>query len=131
MRTNATCYRWAQSAVSLDNFKKRLKSAEWDADTRSVGDYEEMSTARLTWVVLDRLAPPDEEAIARAALIARDPQLQNLVTQGTITEAQAIATIRAREPRHRDPDQSTIWASPGAAVIVVLLLVFLVVGLLL
>ncbi len=96
-----------------------------------MGDYEEMSTARLTWVVLDRLAPPDEEAIARAALIARDPQLQSLVTQGTITEDQAIATIRAREPRHRDPDQSTIWATPGAVLLGALLLVGLVLSLIL
>ena len=95
-----------------------------------MGNYDEMSTARLTWVVLDRLVPPDDEAIARAALIARDPELQSLVTQGTITEDQAIATIRAREPRHRDPDRSTIWASPGAGLVVVLLLVAFVVALL-
>jgi cytochrome c-type biogenesis protein CcmH/NrfG len=96
-----------------------------------VGNYVEMSTARLTWVVLDRLVPPDDEATARAALIARDPELQSLVTQGILTEDQAIATIRAREPRHRDPDQSTIWATPGAALVIAPLLVAVVLGLLL
>ncbi len=90
-----------------------------------------MSTARLTWVVLDRLVPPDDEAIARAALIARDPELQSLVTQGMLTEDQAIATIRAREPRHRDPDHLTIWATPGAALVIALLLVAVVLALLL
>jgi hypothetical protein len=89
-----------------------------------------MSTARLTWVVLDRLVPSDEESTARAALIARDPELQSMVTQGIITEDQAIATIRVREPRHKDPDQSTIWASPGATLAIGLLLVIVVISLL-
>jgi hypothetical protein len=94
------------------------------------GQYEEMSTARLTWVVLDRLVPADEESIARAALIARDPELQSMVSQGILTEDQAIATIRVREPRHRDPDSSTIWASPWPVVLLLLLLAWLVVSLL-
>ena len=89
-----------------------------------------MSTPRLTWVVLDRLVPPDDEAIARAALIARDPELQSMVSQGILTEDQAIATIRVREPRHRDPDSSTIWASPWPVVLALLLLAWLVVSLL-
>jgi hypothetical protein len=89
-----------------------------------------MSTARLTWVVLDRLVPPDDEATARAALIARDPELQSMVTQGILTEDQAIATIRVREPRHRDPDSSTIWASPWPVVIGLLVFAGLVVSLL-
>lgn len=95
-----------------------------------MGNYDEMSTARLTWVVLDRLVPPDEESIARAALIARDPELQSMVSQGILTEDQAIATIRVREPRHRDPDSGTIWASPWPVVLVLLLLAWLVVSLL-
>jgi hypothetical protein len=89
-----------------------------------------MSTARLRWVVLDRLVPPDDEATARTALIARDPELQSLVTRGVLTEDQAIATLRARELRHRDPDRSTIWASPPVTVIALLLFAGLVVTLL-
>jgi hypothetical protein len=89
-----------------------------------------MSTARLTWVVLDRLVPPDDEATARAALIARDPELQSMVSQGILTEDQAIATIRVREPRHRDPDQMTIWVSPWPVVLGLLLFAWLVVSLL-
>ena len=89
-----------------------------------------MSTARLTWVVLDRLVPSDEESTARAALIARDPELQSMVSQGIITEDQAIATIRVREPRHRDPDSATIWASPWPVVLALLVFAWLVVSLL-
>jgi hypothetical protein len=81
-----------------------------------VGNYDEMSTARLTWLVLDRLVPVDEEAYARATLIARDPELHALVTRGEITEDQAIATLRARELRHRDPDDSVIWIRQPLAV---------------
>ena len=46
-----------------------------------------MTTARLTWLVLDRLVPTSEEAYARAALIARDPDLHSHLTQGIISEA--------------------------------------------
>jgi hypothetical protein len=53
-----------------------------------------------------------------------------MVTQGTLTEEQAIATIRAREPRHRDPDSATIWASPWPVVLALLLSAWLVVSLL-
>ena len=81
-----------------------------------MGNYDEMSTARLTWLVLDRLVPPDEEAYARAALIARAPELHALVTRGDITEDQAIATLRARELRHRDPDDSVVWIRRPLAV---------------
>jgi hypothetical protein len=96
-----------------------------------VGNYDEMSTARLTWLVLDRLVPVDEESYARAALIARDPELQALVSRGVISEEQAIATLRARESRHRDPDDSIIWIrQPLAACGVLLFLVFLVLTLL-
>ena len=95
-----------------------------------MGNYDEMSTARLTWVVLDRLVPIDEEPYARAALIARDPELHSLVDQGTITEDQAIATLRAREFRYRDPDRSVIWMRSVAAAIAVVLLAVLAVAVL-
>jgi hypothetical protein len=89
-----------------------------------------MSTDRLTWLVLDRLIPTDEEAYARAALIARDPELQSLVDQGIITADQAIATLRAREDRYRDPDDSVIWMrQPLAAGLTLLFLAFLAVAL--
>jgi hypothetical protein len=65
-----------------------------------VGNYDEMTTARLTWLVLDRLVPADEEAAARAALIARDPELHSLVTQGTLSEGDALEALRARHTRY-------------------------------
>jgi hypothetical protein len=65
-----------------------------------VGNYDEMSTARLTWVVLDRLVPSDEVAEARAALIARDPELQSLVAQGVMSDTEAIAALRSRQTRY-------------------------------
>ena len=86
-----------------------------------MGNYAEMSTARLTWLVLDRLVPVDEELYARAELISRDPELQALLDRGHITEDQAIATLRAREFRHRDPDDSVIWIRQPLAVCVPLL----------
>jgi len=60
------------------------------------GNYEEMSTARLTWVVLDRLVPPDDEPAARAALIARDRELAISVATGVLSEDEAIETLRRR-----------------------------------
>ena len=84
-----------------------------------------MSTARLTWLVLDRLVPSDEEAYARSALIARDPELLALVERGTITEDQAIATLRAKELRHRDPDESIIWIRQPVAVCAALVFLLL------
>ncbi|MEW6472040.1 MAG: hypothetical protein AB1679_07205 [Actinomycetota bacterium] len=90
-----------------------------------------MSTARLTWLVLDRLVPTDEEAYARAALIARDPELRSLVDQGIITEDQAIGTLRARARRLRDPDDSIIWIrQPLAAALVLVFVLFVAVSLL-
>ena len=71
-----------------------------------MGNYDELDTARLTWVVLDRLVPPDDEAAARAALIRRDPELASLVARGDVTEDEAIARLRERQPRHRDPDEA-------------------------
>ena len=95
--------------------KKGLKSTVGGADNRHVGNYDEMNTARLTWLVLDRLVPTDEEAHARAALIARDPKLHSLVTQGIITEAQALETIRSRQGRYGNyegfiGDRFVLWA---------------------
>jgi hypothetical protein len=96
-----------------------------------VGNYEEMSTARLKWLVLDRLVPVDEEAYARAELISRDPELRALLEGGRITEEQAIATLRARELRHRDPDDAVIWIQqPLAVALGVLFLLFLAVTIL-
>lgn len=86
-----------------------------------------MSTDRLTWVVLDRLVPTDEEGLARAALIARDAELQRLVDTGALTEEQAIATLRARQLRYRDPDDSVIWMRQPLVASVVLILVLLLV----
>jgi hypothetical protein len=65
-----------------------------------VGNYDEMSTARLSWVVLDRLVPSDEVAEARAALIARDPELQSLVAQGVMSDTEAIEALRSRQTRY-------------------------------
>jgi len=92
-----------------------------------VGNYDELDTARLTWVVLDRLVPPDDEAAARAALIRRDPELASLVARGDVTEDEAIARLRERQPRHRDPDEAIRWVAPVAAGLVVLFLALLVV----
>jgi hypothetical protein len=90
-----------------------------------------MTTARLTWVVLDRLVPSEDVSAARAALIARDPELQNLVAQGVMSETEAIAAVRARQPRHRDPvpDRSLMWMT--AVVLAVVLLGWLGVSLVL
>ena len=86
-----------------------------------MGNYDEMSTARLTWLVLDRLVPTDEEAYARAALIARDPELHSLVLQGIITEHQAIETIRSGQRRYGHyegliGDRCVLWAKRLASV---------------
>jgi hypothetical protein len=80
-----------------------------------VGNYDEMSTARLKWLVLDRIVPRDEEAYARAALIARDPEIQSLVNQGILTEDQAVDAFRTRQTRYGDDegligDRFVVWA---------------------
>jgi len=84
-----------------------------------VGNYDEMSTARLKWLVLDRIVPKDEAAYARAALIARDPEIQSLVNQGLMTEAQAVEAIRTRQTRYGDDegiigDRLVLWAKRAA-----------------
>ena len=80
-----------------------------------MGNYDEMSTARLKWLVLDRIVPRDEEAYARAVLIARDPQIQSLVNQGLMTEEQAVEAIRTGQSRYGDDegflgDRVVLWA---------------------
>jgi hypothetical protein len=65
-----------------------------------MGNYDEMTTARLTWVVLDELVPPDDEASAQAELIARDPELRGLVAQGVLSEDEAIGRLRERHGRY-------------------------------
>jgi hypothetical protein len=111
--------------------KKSLKPDGGSADDPSVGNYDDLSTARLTWLVLDRLVPDGEEEKARAALIARDPELHNLVELGVITQDQAIATLRARQLRHRDPDDSVIWIrQPFVVCLALFFLVFLAVSIL-
>ena len=69
-----------------------------------MGHYDEMSTARLKWLVLDRIVPRDEEAYARAALIARDPELQSRVNQGILTEDEALEAIRTGQTRYGDAE---------------------------
>ncbi len=80
-----------------------------------MGNYDEMSTARLKWLVLDRIVPQDEEAYARAALIARNPEIQSLVNQGLMTEEQAVEAIKTGQTRYGDDegffgDRLVIWA---------------------
>jgi hypothetical protein len=80
-----------------------------------VGNYDEMSTARLKWLVLDRIVPKDEEAYARAALIARDPEIQSLVNQGILSEEQAVEAIRTGQTSYGYDegfigDRVVVWA---------------------
>jgi hypothetical protein len=84
-----------------------------------VGNYDEMSTARLRWLVLDRIVPRDEEAYARAALIARDPEIQSLVNQGLMTEDEALEKIRTGQTRYGDDetmlgDRLVLWVKRAA-----------------
>lgn len=109
--------------------RKRLKSPAGSADDRRVGNYDEMSTARLTWVVLDRLVPSDEVAAARAALIARDPELQSLVSQGVMSETEALEALRSRQTRYGVNDSPpTSWLVLPVAALVVGLLIWLIVS---
>jgi len=66
-----------------------------------VGNYDELDTARLTWVVVDRLVPPDDESAARTALIARDPELRSLVLRGMLSEDEAVEIFAERRGRRR------------------------------
>jgi len=84
-----------------------------------VGNYDEMSTARLRWLVLDRIIPTDEEPYARAALIARDPEIQSLVNQGLMSEEQALEAIRTGQTRYGDDegmigDRLVVWVKRAA-----------------
>ena len=84
-----------------------------------MGNYDEMSTARLRWLVLDRIIPQDEEAYARAALIARDPEIQSLVNQGLMTEEEALEAIRTGQTRYGDDegilgDHLVLWVKRAA-----------------
>lgn len=84
------------------------------------GHYDEMSTARLTWLVLDRLVPAGEEVDARAALIARDPDLQAQVTQGLLSEDGALEILRSRQFRYGTDegfigDRLVSWTTRAAA----------------
>ncbi|HEY4410983.1 MAG TPA: hypothetical protein VGO87_13975 [Acidimicrobiia bacterium] len=83
-----------------------------------------MSTARLTWVVLDRLVPSDDEAAARAALIARDPELAIGVATGAVSEDEAIETLRRRQGGYRPAGDAA--AVRMLAVLVAVLLVLAV-----
>lgn len=107
-------------------FGKRLKSPAGSADDRRVGNYDEMSTARLTWVVLDRLVPVDDEATARAALIARDPALASLVTRGVLSEHEAIETLRTRATVHRDSGGRALLVAPAVVLLVLIGVAWLV-----
>jgi hypothetical protein len=90
------------------------------AENGKVGNYDEMTTARLTWLVLDRLVPTDEEAYARAALIARDPELHSMVSQGLMSEREAIEALRSRQFRYGNAegligDRMVLWVKRMAA----------------
>jgi len=89
-----------------------------------------MTTARLTWVVLDRLVPPDDEAVARAALIARDPELVTRVAIGALSEAEAIEILRSRQGRYRPAGDAAALRMLSVLVAVLLLLAGLAVALL-
>jgi hypothetical protein len=93
---------------------RRLPEGVPTMRTDSQRNYDEMSIARLTWVVLDRLVPLEDEAVARAALIARDPELHSLVGRGVLSEDQAIETLRLRQSRYGEyesavGDRYVLW----------------------
>jgi len=90
-----------------------------------VGNYDELDTARLTWVVVDRLVPPGDEPAARAALIARDPELRSLVLRGVLSEDEAVEIFAER--RGRRPARRRLTP---AVVLLVLLALWLVLRLL-
>jgi hypothetical protein len=90
-----------------------------------VGNYDELDTARLTWVVVDRLVPPDDEPAARTALLARDPELRSLVLRGVLTEDEAVEIFAERQGRRAHRDRAPRWAA-GALAAVLLLALWLV-----
>jgi hypothetical protein len=79
-----------------------------------VGNYDELDTARLEWVVLDGLVPPGDEPAARAALIARDRELRSLVTRGVLSEDEAIEILRRRQSRYGPGGRAARPFSPWA-----------------
>jgi hypothetical protein len=87
-----------------------------------------MSTARLTWVVLDRLVPSDQVADAKAALIARDPELSSYVAQGIMSLDEAVEAFRSRQSRYGDARRPIPWVVPTALLFLVGLIVWLVIG---
>ncbi|HEV7861307.1 MAG TPA: hypothetical protein VGR20_01365 [Acidimicrobiia bacterium] len=89
-----------------------------------MGNYDEMTTARLTWVVLDQLVPSDDAAGAQAELIARDPELQSLVAQGALSEDEAIGRLRERQGRYGGSTGGGVLR--GQLILVVLILLCLV-----
>ncbi|MDQ1517053.1 MAG: hypothetical protein QOE80_2883 [Actinomycetota bacterium] len=80
-----------------------------------MGNYDEMTTARLTWVVLDRLVPSEDVVAARAALIARDPELQSLVAQGVMSETEAIEALQSRQTRYGGTGRGFGGARPAGS----------------
>ena len=91
-----------------------------------MGNYDEFDTARLTWVVVDRLVPPDDEPAARRALIARDPELRSLVLRGMLSEEEAVDIFAER--RGRRPARRRV--TPVVVAVLVLLALWLVLRLL-
>ena len=89
-----------------------------------------MTTARLTWVVLDRLVPSGDEDRARSALIARDPELASLVARGDLSQDEAIETLRRRQVSPRAGDRAALRAVSALLVLSLLLIAWLVTALL-
>ena len=92
--------------------------------------YDEMSTARLTWVVLDRLVPPGDEDRARASLIARDPGLASRVATGVLSPSEAIDELRRRQDGYGTGSRAAAVRTLSVLVAVLLILAGLAAALL-